>query len=227
MGKKGGKRTYYIYLFRHGQTYYNKKGIFTGWLNSRLTPKGIRQAKIIARKLKNKKFQAAFYTKLSRSDETLKYVLKYHMECKKLVKDDRMIERSYGVLEGTSHEAFIAKIGKKLYNLEVEGDAMGTIRPALRKQIERFLGRKEYESIHRGYDVAIKNGESYADVEKRVKSFIKDLVDYIKENRVNVAISAHSNSIRLFRKIMENSSREEISKWFIPYDKVFTYKIHV
>jgi len=45
-----------IYLFRHGQTYYNKKHIFTGWKDSKLTPKGIKDAKKVANKLKQKKF---------------------------------------------------------------------------------------------------------------------------------------------------------------------------
>ena len=113
------KRVLKIYIFRHGQTHYNKKGIFTGWKRSSLTPEGIRDAKKVSKKLKNKKFQVAFYTRLPRSMQTLKYILKYHPECKKLKKEDRMVERSYGVLEGTIHEDFIEKIGRRIYNLKV------------------------------------------------------------------------------------------------------------
>ena len=75
-----------IYLFRHAQTYYNKKHIFTGWKDSKLTPFGVKQAKLIAKKLKDKKIDVAFYTHLSRSKHTLKEVLKYHLECKKKYK---------------------------------------------------------------------------------------------------------------------------------------------
>lgn len=214
-----------IYLFRHGKTVYNTKGIFTGWKESKLTFFGKINSKKIARILKNKKFQVAFHTKLSRSKDTLKYVLKYHPECKKLLEDNRMIERSYGDLEGMSHKDFIKKIGKKAYNLLVEGDAIENLSPKLRKKVSKFLGEKEYESIHRGYDVAAPNGESFADVEKRVKSFIVYLKKYMKKYKVNVAISAHGNSIRLFRKIMEGSSRKEVIGWVIPYDQVFEYTI--
>ena len=42
-----------------------------------------KQAKKIARKLKDKKFQVAYHSRLSRSKNTLKEVLKYHPECKK------------------------------------------------------------------------------------------------------------------------------------------------
>jgi len=189
---------YKIYIFRHGQTYYNRDGIFTGWKDSKLTPLGIKQARTLAKKLKNKKFQAAFYTRLSRSKQTLREVLKYHPECKKLIEDNRMIERSYGRLEGKHHSTIIRKYGLKQYN-----------------------------AWHRGFDIRPPGGESFADVEKRVRSFIKDLKKFIKKNKVNVAISAHGNSIRLFRKIMERAPKSKAVKWEIPYDKYFEYTIEV
>ena len=108
--------------------------------------------------------------------------------------------------------------------MRIQGDSIESLKPKLRKKVEKFLGEEEYNAIHRGYNVAAPNGESFADVEKRVKSFIVYLKKFVKKNKVNVAISAHGNSIRLFRKIMENASREEAIKWFIPYDKVFEYK---
>lgn len=186
-----------IYLFRHGQSTFNRDGKFTGWMDARLTRKGKEQAKTIAKKLKNKKFQVAFRTSLSRSNETLKPVLKFHPECKKILVDDRMIERSYGIFEGTTHKDFIKKYGQKKYDL-----------------------------VHRGYNVKVPKGESFADVEKRVGSFIKWLKNYMIKNKINVAISAHGNSIRLFRKIMENATRDEATKWTIPYDKIFEYALH-
>jgi len=216
---------YKIYLFRHGKTIYNSKGIFTGWKDSKLASEGIKNAKKVAEILKNKKFQIAFQTRLSRSKDTLKYVLKFHPECKKIITDNRMIERSYGILEGKSHKKFINEIGKKMIDLKIEGDAIENLSPDERKKAEKFLGEEEYNAIHRGYNIAVPNGESFADVEKRVKKFIIYLKKFIKKNKVNVAISAHGNSIRLFRKIMEKTSKNEAVNWFIPYDKFFEYII--
>ena len=216
-----------IYLFRHGETFYNEKGIFTGWKDSKLSPRGIKSARILARKLKNKKFEIAFYTRLSRSKDTLKEILRFHPECKKLIKDDRMIERNYGVLNGTSHEVFIKKMGEKLYNLEVYGDLIYDMNEKSKNKFKHFLGEQEYEAIHRGYDVKPPGGESFAMVEKRVESFIKDLKKIMKKEKTNVAISAHGNSIRLFRKIMEKSPKGEVVKWKIPYDKYYEYSIKI
>jgi 2,3-bisphosphoglycerate-dependent phosphoglycerate mutase len=221
------KKVFKIYLFRHGKTVFNTKGIFTGQSESKLTWRGIQNAKKVAKVLKDEDFQVAFRSRLPRSRDTLKYVLKYHPECKKVIVDDRMIERSYGLLEGTTHKEFLKRIGKREYDLRVEGDALENLSPTLRKKVEKFLGEKEYDAIHRGYEVAAPEGESFADVEKRVGKFIVYLKKYMKKNKVNVAISAHGNSIRLFRKIMEKASRKETVKWFIPYDKVFEYDVKI
>jgi len=224
---KTKKRKLHIYLFRHGKTTYNIKGIFTGWKDAKLAPAGIKNAKTIAKKLKNKKFEVAIHTRLSRSKDTLKYVLKNHPECKTLIEDNRMIERSYGILEGMSHKSFIEKIGDIEFDFKVYGDSIVSLSPKLRNKIENMLGTEEYDKIHRGWSTPPPYGESFKIVEKRVKKFIKWLIKYMKKNKVNVAISAHGNSIRLFRYIMENASIPDTCRWFIPYDKVFEYTIEV
>lgn len=218
------KKRYKVYVFRHGKTEYNAKGIFTGWKDSKLNSEGKKQARTIARKLKKEKFGIAIQTRLSRSKDTLREVLKYHPECKKILTDDRMIERSYGVLEGTSHSEFIKRIGKKLVDLECEGDACENLSIQDRKKFMKLLGEQEYKAVHRGYNVRVKGGESFKDVEKRVGSFIKYLKKLVRKEKTNVAISGHGNSIRIFRKIVERASREKATGWFIPYDKVYEYE---
>lgn len=187
---------YKIYLFRHGQTMFNRDSKFTGFMDAKLTKTGKDDAKIIAIRLKDVKFSVAFHTSLSRSKETLKEVLKYHPECQILVEDDRIIERNYGSLNGKTH----------LY------------------AVEKY-SPEQYDSWHRGFKDRPPKGESFADVEKRVKDFISYLKEFVKKEKVNVAISAHGNSIRLFRKIMENKSEREACEWFIPYDNYFEYEI--
>ena len=192
------RKKYKIFLFRHGITTFNRDGRFTGQSEVRLTAEGRKHAETIARKLKGKKFGVAIHTHLSRSKDTLKPVLKLHPECKIILEDDRMIERSYGELEGMGHDEIIKKFGVEQYN-----------------------------RWHRGYGVRDRPpmGECFVDVEKRVGGFIRDLKKFMRKNKVSVAISAHGNSIRLFRKIMECASVKETVSWFIPYDKVFEYVV--
>ena len=186
----------HIYIFRHGETNFNRSKRFTGWVNSRLTPKGIEQANLISEILKEKTFQIAFKTGLSRSSNSLKIVLKHHPECKKVIVDDRMIERSYGDLERKYHKTVIKKYGKRQFDL-----------------------------WHRSYDVPPPGGESIKMVEKRVLSFVKDLLSLIKREKVNVAISAHNNSMRPFRKYFENLTIKQMMLLENPYNKYFHYTI--
>jgi 2,3-bisphosphoglycerate-dependent phosphoglycerate mutase len=219
------KKKYKIYLFRHGKTDFNRDGRFTGWLDSKLTAEGKRNARDVARQLKGNQIDIAVCTRLSRSKDTLKEVLRLHPECQVILEDDRMIERSYGDLEGETHKGFIERVGRQEVDLKMHGDAVVSFDKENLKKVERFFGEKEYDVIHRGYNTPALNGESFADVEKRVRSFIKDLKKFMRKNKVNVAISAHGNSIRLFRKIMERAHRKSVVRWFIPYDKVYTYSV--
>ncbi|MFA4960311.1 MAG: phosphoglycerate mutase family protein [Candidatus Pacearchaeota archaeon] len=184
-----------IYLFRHGQTFFNRDSKFTGWLDSGLSKTGKEDARIIALRLKDKKFGIAVHTSLSRSKDTLKEVLKFHKNVK-LIQDDRMIERNYGSLNGQTHLNVVKK-----------------------------YGFEKYDGWHRGFSERPPKGESFKDVEKRVRSFLIDLKKLVNKEKTNVAISAHGNSIRLFRKIMEGATKKEACSWFIPYDTVFEYEI--
>ncbi len=186
----------HIYLFRHGESFFNESKKFTGWKDSKLTPKGIKSAKIVAKKLKGSIIEVAYYTNLSRSKDTLKEVLKFHPECNLKLLDDRMIERSYGDLQGFNHKKVIDK-----------------------------YGQKQFDTWHRSYSVAPPGGESIRDVEKRVKSFIKDVLKYMKKEKVNVAISAHGNSMRPFRKYFEKLTIKEMMSLENPWDDYFDYVI--
>lgn len=185
-----------IFLFRHGQTRFNRDKRFTGWLDSKLTSKGKKDAKIIANLLKNKKIDVAFETKLSRSKDTLKEVLRHHNSL--VLRDDRMIERCYGGLQGQFHSSFIQKYGKVLF-----------------------------DKYHRAYDFPPPKGESMRMIEMRVLSFIHDLLKFMKKFQVNVAISAHGNSMRPFRRYFEKASIKQMMEWEMPYDDFFEYSVDV
>src|SRR3989344_2894072 len=187
-----------IYLFRHGESFFNRAKEFTGWKDSKLTKEGYKNAQKVALKLKPKRFQVAYHTRLSRSKDTLKEVLKFHPECKQVIKDDRMIERSYGKLQGKKHAAVIKQYGQRQFDL-----------------------------WHRSYDLPPPGGESIKDVEKRVNFFIKDLLKKMKKEKCNVAIAAHGNSMRPFRKHLEKLTIKQMMSLENPWDDYFEYTVEM
>ena len=186
----------HIYLFRHGQTTFNRDKIFTGWKDAKLTKKGILDARKVAAKLKGKRIDVAFCSHTSRSRDTLKEVLRFHPECKAIVVNDSIIERSYGKFAGKKHQTII----------------------------DRY-GQAEYDKWHRAYDYPPPGGESLRMVEERVVKFIKYLIPFMKRGKFNVAISAHGNSMRPFRRYFEKMSIKEMTTLENPWDDYFEYDI--
>jgi 2,3-bisphosphoglycerate-dependent phosphoglycerate mutase len=186
-----------IYLFRHGMTDDNEEGVFSGWRDVPLSRRGIRDAKIVALRLRDKKFTLAFQSDQLRSSQTLKEVLKFHRHVK-VITDNRIKERSYGNLQGKTHLEIVKK-----------------------------FGYKKYDVWHRSYDSKPPQGESFKDVDKRVSSFLKDLLEIMRDEKVSVVISAHNNSMRVFRKHFEKLSIDETCRIYNDYEQVYEYDVEV
>ncbi|MBU1088359.1 histidine phosphatase family protein [Patescibacteria group bacterium] len=184
-----------IYLFRHGQTYHNKKRKISGITETKRTPLGIKQSQNLAILLKNKKIHFAYQSPLLRSKNTLKSVLKYHPECKKIITDNRIAERSYGQIENMFYRQVIKKYGKRNYK----------------------LWRYSYFTPPPG-------GQSFADIEPGILDFINQLKEKYQNKKQGIAISAHCGSVRIFRKIVEKTSVKTALSWEIPNARYFQYQ---
>jgi len=88
-----------LFVFRHAETFDNRRGIFSGWRDSDLTLKGVSQAQDIAEQLKRYGIDYAFTSHLRRARKTLEIALQDHPSVKVFI-DDRLIERCYGLLQG-------------------------------------------------------------------------------------------------------------------------------
>ena len=214
-----------IYLFRHGLTHYNEHHWFTGQIDSRMNSAGRRNAQKIAHKLAHKKIDAAYHSGLSRSRETLNIVLCHHPECKSVVEDKRLMERSYGKLQRHSHKEFMRELERTI--LPPLERKYGRITPHARCVVGHAVAERIYEMYHRSYDIPPPGGESIKMVEKRVLAFIQELLRRMKKEKVNVAIAAHGNSMRPFRRYFEKLSIEQMMRLDIPFDDYFEYTVEV
>ncbi|MFA5820749.1 MAG: histidine phosphatase family protein [Candidatus Gracilibacteria bacterium] len=88
-----------LILVRHGQTVANLEGLTQGWFESKLTALGRKEARALAKKLKNKKLDVIYASDYSRAIDTAKAILKFHKGLR-LKTDKRIRERNLGIYEG-------------------------------------------------------------------------------------------------------------------------------
>ena len=84
-----------ICIVRHGQTDWNVEGRYQGRCDTHLNEVGIMQAREIASKINNKKFDVVFSSPLKRAYETAQILTDQD-----IIVDDRLMERSNGDFEG-------------------------------------------------------------------------------------------------------------------------------
>jgi len=160
-----------IYVFRHGETFDNRNRVFSGRRDSKITEVGKKQAEELAKKLKQKKIDVCITSSLSRSKDTAKIALKGKKV--RFEVDDRIIERDYGKLSGTSKTKLMEK------------DVVKAVK------------------YRRFFDFAPPEGESMKMVKKRVFEFCEQLVRRVRKTGENVAISCHGNSMKMIRLYFE------------------------
>jgi len=184
-----------VYLFRHTQTFDNARRIFSGRRDSRLTPLGIKQARMLARKLKNKKFDVAIISPLTRCFQTIKEVLVYHPKVP-IEREKLLLERDYGLLTGRSKEKL------------------------MREDFEKaVLYRRSYDfPPPQGESIKVVQT-------KRVYPFCQKLVKRLKQQRINVAVCCTNNTMRLVRMFFEKLTIEEMLTLENPFADYAAYVV--
>lgn len=129
MEKENNKNYCTLYLVRHGETEWNVREINQGHMDSFLTEKGIGQARKIAEKFKDIKFDAIFSSDLLRAQKTAE-IIKLDRELSvQILKSLR--ERAHGDFEGKHNDIYKDALKEKLEERKkLSGDAYESFRLA-------------------------------------------------------------------------------------------------
>ena len=98
-----------IYLIRHGETDWNRKGMFQGREDIALNENGIEQAKLCGKALKGEKFRAVITSPLIRAQRTAGIIAE-NLSIEQVVVEEDLIERDFGKISGLNpqeREAFL------------------------------------------------------------------------------------------------------------------------
>lgn len=186
----------FLVLVRHGESTYNAKGVWTGWLDPPLSGKGFEEAKQAGQLLKEIKFDISYTSDLLRAQQTLDEIKKIlGIELKTIISPE-IKERNYG--DYTDRNKW---------------------------EVEKQLGEEEFKKLRRSFDHPVPNGESLKDVYNRTIPYYQEEILPKLKNGQNILISAHGNSLRALTKYLENISDEEIENLEIPTGQVIVYQI--
>lgn len=173
-----------LVLVRHGESEWNKLNLFTGWRNPDLTEKGLIEARVAGRVIRDHtiKFDIAFTSALKRAQRTLQIIMdEINQSDVPVIKNAALNERDYGELSGLNKDEARDKWGEE--------------------QVLQW---------RRSYDIPPPGGESLKDTLARVKPYYeREIWPQIVQGK-NVIVAAHGNSLRALIMVLENLSGDEI-----------------
>ena len=198
-----------LVFIRHGQSEWNLKNLFTGWVDVNLSEQGEQEAKEAGRKLKEAgiEFDQAYTSVLTRAIKTLHFALE---ESGQLwipeEKSWRLNERHYGALQGKNKQDAADKYGDE--QVHIWRRSYDVLPPLLDANDE---GSAANDRRYANLDPRIvPGGENLKVTLERVIPFWEDKIAPDLLAGKNVIVAAHGNSLRALTKYIEQISDEDI-----------------
>lgn len=214
---------YKVVFVRHGESTWNRKNLFTGWVDVPLTGKGVGEARNAGNVLKDKGyvFDVLFTNLHKRSGKTASIIMGIlGLRRIPVEKSWRLNERHYGALTGLNKAQTAKKYGERQVLLWRR--SYGVRPPALAKSDERYKRIvRTYPGVPRRY---IPLGESLADTYRRSVPYWRDsVVPAIKAGKRVLIVASH-NSLRSLVKHIDHISDKAIPGFTIPTGVPLVYE---
>jgi 2,3-bisphosphoglycerate-dependent phosphoglycerate mutase len=205
-----------VVLLRHGESVWNNENRFTGWTDVDLSPKGIEEAVLAGKTLKENGFyfQKAYTSYLKRAVKTLNGVLDVmNLDWIPVEKSWRLNEKHYGMLQGLNKAETAAKYGEdQVLIWRRSYDIAPT--PLADDDSRNPRADVRYAELA---DSEIPLTESLKEtVERAVPYWEKVIVPSLKQQYNQIIIAAHGNSLRAIIKFLKNISDSEIVSLNLP-----------
>jgi len=203
-----------LILTRHGQSVWNAENRFTGWVDVDLSEKGILEAQKSGQLIKdqNINIDVSYTSFLKRAIKTLTTILKINNLELQFNTSWEINERHYGSLTGLNKDETKNKIGEEQFKKYRRSWDIAPP-PITKNDINLSLFSPLNASIPIGL---IPFTESLKDTYNRVIPYYeKEIKKQIQEKK-NVLISAHGNSLRALCKYLFNISEQKINELEIP-----------
>jgi len=186
-----------LILVRHGESEYNAKGLWTGWHDPMLSPKGREHARKIGEKLREYQVQKAFVSELRRAKDTWDIIHHQLTDGKKHLRTTshkHLNERHYGIFAGQN-----------------------------KWEIKEKVGEDEFMKIRRTYNYRPPEGESLEDVYARAIPYFNSTIrPHIERGEVVISVT-HGNTNRALIKHIDQIEDDKISAVEMPHELIVIY----
>lgn len=212
-----------LVLLRHGESVWNKENRFTGWTDVDLSENGVKEAENAGKLLKEKgfTFDVSFTSVLKRANRTLEIVLKEMNLDIPVNYSYRLNERHYGALQGLNKDEMRKKFGEE--QVHIWRRSYDVRPPELTKDDERYPGNDpKYKDLT---PEELPLTECLKDTLERVLPYYNNEIKKHLENKENVLVVAHGNSLRSIIKYLENISDDDIMSVEIPTGVPYVYEL--
>ena len=203
-----------LILLRHGQSEWNQKNLFTGWVDVRLTDQGIKEAKRAGDLLTEHKLlpDVLHTSMLSRAIQTANFALDTADRLWIPVKRSwRLNERHYGALQGKDKAQTLAEFGEEQFQLWRRSfdvppppidpkDTYAQQSDPRYSDIEAFVPKTESLKIV---------------IDRMLPYWHSDIATDVSVGKVTLVV-AHGNSLRGLVKHLEGISDDDIAELNIP-----------
>jgi 2,3-bisphosphoglycerate-dependent phosphoglycerate mutase len=215
--------TYTLILLRHGNSDWNQKNLFTGWVDVRLSEKGVGEAKRAGELLAESDMlpDVVYTSMLSRAIQTANLALDTADRLWIPVKRSwRLNERHYGALQGKDKAQTLAEYGPEQFQLwrrsfDVPPPAIAADNEYAQTNDPRYIG----------IDGQIPATECLKDViDRLIPYWDSEITSDLSEGKT-VLVTAHGNSLRALVKHLDGISDEDIAELNIPTGVPLVYQL--
>ena len=221
-----------LILMRHGQSMWNAAGLFTGWVDVPLTPKGIDEARDGGRSIAHLPIDEVHVSTLIRAQMTAMIALSEHSsgktpvfqyptEVEEGMSDNEARMREWAQIRGEAGQDGVLPVHVAWQlNERMYGDIQGLNKQATRDQ----YGADQVHIWRRSYDVPPPNGESLELTAKRTVPYLESALIPSIDAGKNVFVAAHGNSLRSIIMHLDGLSEEEVLGLEVPTGVPIVYE---
>ena len=216
--------SYKLILLRHGESIWNAKNLFTGWVDVELSEKGLQEAARGGQLLNEANLlpDVLHTSLLKRAIDTADIALKNCGRTGIATKRSwRLNERHYGALQGKDKAATLKEYGEEQFKLWRR--SFDVPPPAIADD-DQYSQKNEPKYADLGE--LLPKTECLKDVVARVVPYLTgEITQDLKSNKT-VLITAHGNSIRAIVKYLDTISDTDIAGVNIPTGIPLLYELN-